>query len=227
MPEISLDSKCDNATYRVSQNLMKLMKDNRMSFRSLAAAAGISPATLNRIIKHNGKPQPRTLEVLCKVLRVSPNELLFSVNPRSAQTLSVQNQSGILQTGPINSLVNMPVQHNHREAAEPSSRAEPEALPMSRIRGVFTPDSPPLSVVIETDSMSPTICDGDVVRFDPSCRPKTGAIVLAEADERILLGRFARNLDSLFVTFDNPDYGSDRTPVSRILATAVTLIREL
>lgn len=98
---------------------------------------------------------------------------------------------------------------------------------MSRIRDVFTPDSPPLCVVVETDSMSPTICDGDVVRFDTACRPKTGAIVLAEADGRILLGRLARDLDNFFVTFDNPDYGSDRTPVSRILATGVTLIREL
>lgn len=200
----------------------------QMTYKDLAPAAEIDPSSLSRILNNGTRPRRATLNRIAAVLGVRPEELKFKefsvlglpstgANPPPNEAPpDLFDSSAHIDSG------------DDGGARAPTTNPLKEAVPMSQASH-FIAANPgmPTRVLVETDSMAPTVEDGDLVLFDASRRPKTGSIVLASAGERVVLGRLARDLDNLYVTFDNPDYGTDRNPVTRIIATAVTLIREL
>lgn len=57
-------------------NLRRLRELRALSQRELAACAGLSVTTVNRIEGSRHKPMPRTVRKLAEALGVSPEELL-------------------------------------------------------------------------------------------------------------------------------------------------------
>ncbi len=58
------------------KKLVNLMADKNMTQAELADRAGLSRASVNKLLKHGSKPRLDTLGKIAKVLGVKPSELL-------------------------------------------------------------------------------------------------------------------------------------------------------
>lgn len=59
-----------------SQNLRKALEDNKMTQQTFADQIGISQATVNRWLNGVNEPDFATLLTVCRILNISPNEIL-------------------------------------------------------------------------------------------------------------------------------------------------------
>ncbi|GAA0486711.1 hypothetical protein GCM10009096_31900 [Parasphingorhabdus litoris] len=186
-------------------NLERLIRENGDDFSSLSRMLGKNPAYIQQYIKR-GTPKKLDEEDRRKLAEFyAIDEQLLGANIPAAPHMSSQRNQNMIRIRQL----------QLGASAGPGSLADDEAVQDSMAFGArwlkqigTDPDKLSL-IVVDGDSMDPTLCDGDDIMVDHSAaeRPLRDGIYVLRMDDVLLVKRLAlRPSGQLSIRSDNDRY---------------------
>ena len=210
-----------------SQTLTRLMLEKQISVRRLSEAAGLSPATIQRLKTGSTLPRSVTLDALAKGLDVPREQLAQAVFSDSTFSLFTPSQSPEKAEQQNNSKGTVPLLDFEELFEFLLHGTVPEDG-----RGVEWPfPGSDVSCVTPcwTDAMRPQVCSGDLLALSTTRKPQSNDVAVGSWIDSLYIGKFTlQSRDKpLLLPLSPTIAGTDTQKVDYVLAVVVGFFRKL